>query len=200
VPAFLLAFLAGSARVALVIARVMLPILRTLASVSFRLANATSRGARFAFRIPGGGGGDSKVVGTTNVGGVHVGIVLQGARDLDRAFSAHGREFSREFRKALRDAAEPIAREAEYLAGSGGIRNLDPGDPWATFRIGGRATSVFLAPTQRGSRGGRSAMSRPNLKPLLLDQAMIPSIEHQQHEVKRRVNDVLGRSIRRRFG
>jgi hypothetical protein len=116
-------------------------------------------------------------------------VRVEGLRDLQRAFKLADRKQERDLRTTLRRIAEPVRAEAELLAAAG-IPRI--GLPWSRMRVGVTATSVYVAPKQRGARGGNRR--RPNLAGILLERAMVPAITHNQPrvilEVERMLDDV----------
>lgn len=113
-------------------------------------------------------------------------IRLEGFRELSRAFALADKVLSAELRSGLRDAAEPVRSDAELLAVS---RIPRIGIAWSRMRVGVTRTSVYVAPRQRGARGG--AGKRPNLAALLLGRSMEPALEANIGDVEDAVEDVL---------
>jgi hypothetical protein len=114
-------------------------------------------------------------------------IQVQGLRELSRAFKVADKALTRDLRKSLRQAAEPVRSEAENLA-VGTIRNI--GVPWSRMRIGVTQSAVYLAPRERG-RKTTPARRRPNLATLLLGRSMEPALAHNENEVVQRIDDML---------
>lgn len=105
-------------------------------------------------------------------------LVLDGFRDLQRAFRAADRTLAKELRGTLRGVVEPIRSDAERLAVSA-IPRI--GIPWSRMRIGVTTTSVYLAPRQHGTR--LPQRKRPNLAALLLGRSMEPALASHTQEV-----------------
>jgi len=117
-------------------------------------------------------------------------IVVKGVREMTRAFGRLSKEFPKDVRRKLKDAAEPVRAEAEIQAGIQ-IRNLGQGEPWAGMRTGGGVKIVYIAPKQRGRASKHDPRRRrPNLKPKLL-RAMETAGERKSGEVKAKVDRVL---------
>jgi hypothetical protein len=114
-------------------------------------------------------------------------VVVDGYRELLRAFSVADKTLSKELRSGLRDAAEPVRSDSEALAVAR-IPNI--GLPWSRMRVGITTRSVYIAPRQRGARG-RSTRKRPNLAGLLLGRAMEPALDANIASVSESVDDVL---------
>lgn len=120
-------------------------------------------------------------------------IRVENYKTVLRAFGKASKTVERGFKGSLREAAEPIRDTAERLAGSGAISNLRSGDPWTRMRIGVTSTAVYVAPRERGRRTrSRPAIGRPNLKPLILDNAMEPALDRHRGEVVANIEDLLG--------
>lgn len=115
-------------------------------------------------------------------------IRVEGLRELSRAFAVADKTLSRELRKRLREAADPVRVDAEGLASSR-IRKI--GLTWSRMRVGVTRTSVYVAPRERGLRGIAGPRMRPNLAGLLMERAMIPSLEANIAGVTEAVDDVL---------
>jgi hypothetical protein len=111
---------------------------------------------------------------------------VEGLRDLQRAFRLADRKQEADLKSTLRRVAEPVRAEAELLAASG-IPRI--GLAWSRMRVGVTQTSVYIAPRQRGSRGG--GRRRPNLAGLLLARSMVPAITRNQPRVVREVEQML---------
>jgi hypothetical protein len=114
-------------------------------------------------------------------------IIVDGYRDLVRAFAKAERTVNREFRATLREAAEPVRADAEGMA----VARIEKvGVPWSRMKIGVTTRMVYVAPRQRGTRS--RSRRRPNLAGLLLDRAMTPALEQNRAAVVRSVESMLG--------
>lgn len=119
------------------------------------------------------------------------GLVLQGFTELQRSFAVAGGTVARDFRRELREAAEPVRADAEQLAVAG-IPRI--GLPWARMRVGVTSRSVYVAPRQRGvTSRARVRARRPNLASLLLGRAMEPALDRNIGEVEEKMESLLGR-------
>jgi hypothetical protein len=93
-------------------------------------------------------------------------VRVEGLRDLSKAFRVASREMSKDLRTAIEQAGEPIRQDASNRARtniSGMVRSRVP---WWRMRTGvERSTIGYVAPEQRGYRGGRGKerSRRPNL-------------------------------------
>ena len=113
-------------------------------------------------------------------------VVVDGLADLQRAFAVADKETSREFRDALKDAAEPVREDAERFA-RGRISHI--GSSWSRMRIGVTRRAVYVAPRNKGTRD--RAMRRKNLADLLLSKAMEPALEQNIRHVENEVEQAL---------
>ncbi len=103
-------------------------------------------------------------------------VVVTGLRELQRDLGRYAKDVKKEVRKELQTVAEPIRAKAQNLAAAN-IRNIGP--TWERMRIGVISSGVYLAPKSR-RRGGSP---RPNLAPLLLDDAMQPAVDGSEEMV-----------------
>ena len=117
-------------------------------------------------------------------------VVTSGFPELSRAFGRINKQFSKDLRKQLKLAAEPVRADASRLSGMQ-VRNLGEGDPWTGMRTGGGIKLVYVAPKQKG-RASRSdpRRRRPNLAPHIL-KAMQDALVRNADEVARRANRAL---------
>jgi hypothetical protein len=114
-------------------------------------------------------------------------IIVEGYRELVKAFGAAEREVNREFRATLRKAAEPVRADAESMA----VERIEKvGLPWSRMKVGVTTRMVYVAPRQRGTR--TRARKRPNLAGLLLERAMMPALERNRGQVVDSVESMLG--------
>ncbi len=113
-------------------------------------------------------------------------VRVEGLRELQRAFAVVDKQLSRDLKKTLREAAEPVRSDAESRASSA-IPRI--GLPWSRMRIGVTRSSVYVAPRERGAR--RGSQRRPSLASLLLDRAMMPALEENQPRVLAAVDELL---------
>lgn len=113
-------------------------------------------------------------------------VVVQGLAELSRAFAAADRALSRELRKGLRDAAEPVKADAQTLALE---RIPHMTTDWSRMRVGVTRTSVYVAPRNRGSRSG--TRKRRNLFDLIAGRSLEPALEDNVGDVTQRLDGVL---------
>lgn len=124
-----------------------------------------------------------------NVSGLAGELRIEGLVELNRAFKAAGTDLKKELREQIREAGEPVASKAQVLA-KANISHIGRSG-WWLMRVGATESTVYVAPKQRGHKG-RSSLGRPNLKPLLLDKAMIPALESEHNNIVESFNDMLG--------
>jgi hypothetical protein len=114
-------------------------------------------------------------------------IKVEGLVELNRAFKVADKSLAKEYRAALRDVGEPVRADAERLAVE---RITTVGIPWSRMRVGLTQKVVYVAPKQRGSRGGRGR--RPKFGTKLLERAMLPALNANIDEAERRFERMLG--------
>jgi hypothetical protein len=120
-------------------------------------------------------------------------VVVTGLRELSAAYAKLARDTRLGWRKAERDIAEPVQRDAEALAQA---RITRIGRRWFKMRIGVTRSVVYVAPVQRGvKRKGDQWRRRPNLADLLMDKAMEPALERNEAKVERAVEALLDKAI-----
>lgn len=117
-------------------------------------------------------------------------VRVRGLKELARAFKGISKDLSKELVQELRQAADPVKKEAEQLALTR-IRNMPRTPEWAGMRIAvAKSRGTVTMYPQRRRRGGSA---RPNLATLLMDEAMDPGLEHNQQKVINRIDGLLGR-------
>jgi hypothetical protein len=121
-------------------------------------------------------------------------VVIKGHREIARAFAKLNKDFPKDLRKHLKEAAEPVRADAETLAGQS-IRNLGSGDPWTQMRVGGGVKLVYIAPKQKGRASKNNPRKRrPNLRPLVLKQ-MKAALERNRSQVVSKAQDALRKAV-----
>jgi hypothetical protein len=139
-------------------------------------------------------------------------IAVRGLKELNQLLAKAGPEIAKRARASAREVAEPVRVDAERLARSqiSGIRRqvfssavslptvgrsrsrLQAIRPdWSRMRIGVTRTLVYVAPVMRGHKTG--PLRRPNLKPLLLGEAMEPALELHADELEQRIAEHVDR-------
>ena len=120
-------------------------------------------------------------------------VVVQGLRELNRAFADTDRETRLGWKAEQRRIAEPIRKDAEQKALQSIARM--PGSPkWARMRVGVTRQMVYVAPRQRGARtAGRRGYRRPNLADLLETRALVPAGEQHEHQVDAEMERLIDR-------
>jgi hypothetical protein len=116
-------------------------------------------------------------------------VIVEGERELFRAFAHADREARLGLRRTFREVAEPVRADAEELALQT-IRNMPKSPKWAKMRTGVTQKLVYVAPRQKGTRG-RGRGRRPNLADLLMGRAMEPALRRHEPEIEARVERAL---------
>jgi hypothetical protein len=112
-------------------------------------------------------------------------VLVEGERELFRAFAKADRDSRLFVRHEFRQIAEPIRSDAEQLA-LGQIHNMPKSPKWARMRTGVTQRLVYVAPRQKGVRG-RGPKRRPNFGDLLMGRAMEPALERNEAGIERAV-------------
>lgn len=123
-------------------------------------------------------------------------IEVEGLAELDRAFGQVDKELRKRLRLAEREAAAPVAAVSRELAVSeiSGMRRQRSID-WSQFRIGSNATTVYVAPKERGRRGHRGpAGKRPNLANMLIEK-MDKAVERERSRVERAIERAIDEAV-----
>lgn len=118
-------------------------------------------------------------------------LVVNGLKEVSRAFALAERETRLAFNTGMRAIAEPVQRDAENLA-KDDIRNI--GKSWWKMRIGQTRGMVYVAPRNRGIKGrGVGGMRRPKFAGLLMDRSMEPALHRNEPEIARGVDAMMSR-------
>ena len=118
-------------------------------------------------------------------------VRVVGLAELQRAFGLANRAVQQDMRDALAEAAAPVRRDAQTLAGTT-ISRLRPGDPWTGMRVGVSRSIAYVAPVERGTKGrANQRKRRPNLADLLMGRAMEPALDRNAEKVARRIDGLL---------
>lgn len=129
------------------------------------------------------------------------GFVLVGNLDsINRSINQSGRLIQSGLRDELREAAEPVKRDAERLSRSeiSGMRRArrDP-PPWSVQRIGQTVHEVYVAPNERGVKSRTdSGRRRPRFAQLLLGRAYEPALLGNEGKVRASVDAWLNKIVR----
>ncbi len=118
-------------------------------------------------------------------------VKVEGLTQLERALKEAQPAVYHELRKALEAAGEPVAARAHGLA----VQNIPTvTDPWSQFRVGSTTQVVYVAPKQRGSKGG--PRKRPKFASLLIKRALEPAVPFAEVELQRQAEAALHRAVR----
>ena len=109
-----------------------------------------------------------------------VGIRVKGADELEKAFRQLRKEVLRELRPTLREAADPVRRQAQQL--------FEPIDPMsaAGYRVRVRMRGVAVEQSRKRTTG-----AHPQFGVLQMQTALLPALEMHQAEVIRRVDAMI---------
>ncbi len=107
-------------------------------------------------------------------------IRVKGLRELQRDFRKMGGVLPKEMREGLREAAEPVRREATAL--------FSPvnADSAASYRVRVRARGVSVEQSKRRTTG-----MRPDYGRLQMGRALLPALEARANDVVRRLEQML---------
>jgi hypothetical protein len=119
-------------------------------------------------------------------------VEVVGLRGLTGGFALAEREVRLGLRTELREATEPVRREAEGLAVQR-IRRMSSSPRWSQMRTGQTRSVVYVAPKARGvkTRNPHDPRRRPNLANLLRDRALEPALEMHERQVEDSVERLL---------
>lgn len=115
-------------------------------------------------------------------------IRVRGLTDLNRAFKVADKSLRTNWRREQRAIGEPVATMAQALA-LGRISGLASSSTWAQMRVGVTTRVVYVAPKNRR----RTGSARKNLAPLLMERAMLPSLQANEENTIRKVDMLLDR-------
>lgn len=116
---------------------------------------------------------------------------VDGLRQLNQAMARAPKVLKKEWRAGQRKIAEPTRRMAEYRALTE-ISNMPESVEWSRMRTGITQKVVYVAPKEK-SRRARALLyaRRPNLATLLMDRAMLPSLDHNAAQIMREFDGFL---------
>ncbi len=111
-------------------------------------------------------------------------VIVHGARELEAAFEEVKVRVDPDVGKTL-SAAGRVVRDAAQDLAVANISNI--GGPWSRMKSGRRGTMVYVAGKQHSSGGS----PRPNLSPLLFNQALLPAARANDENTTRAVEAAL---------
>ncbi len=130
-------------------------------------------------------------------------VLVEGLAGINRSLKISGPLVSKALRLGMREAAEPVKRDAERLSRtglSGMTRAKKSPPPWSVQKIGQTQHEVYIKPTQRGLRGrsrtageGRRASK---FVELMYGRSYDPALERNQAMVRATVDAQLTRVMR----
>lgn len=120
-------------------------------------------------------------------------IRVEGFAEYQRAISRSEKVIRDGFRKELREAAEPVRRDAQALAIIE-IPRMHKSPQWARMRTGITRNLVYVVPREKGTK--RRPNKRPNLAVKLLNEAMSTALDRNIAGVEAHVDRLLTKSVR----
>lgn len=124
-------------------------------------------------------------------------IVVTGLDKIQRDLARSVPAVSEGLRVGLREAAEPVKRDAETLARTQipGMRRaaVSPA-PWSEMRIGVTQRAVYVAPRQR--RRTNQSLRRPNLFDLIMNRSFEPALDRNMAAVEATVDRAITLALR----
>lgn len=118
-------------------------------------------------------------------------VHIEGLAELRTAFRVAGERMDRDLDDALKSSAEPVKIAAQ--ANTSAIRNLreprSDGISWRSMRVGITRHTVYVAPVNRGRRGGSGR--RRNLFDLLMQRSLEPALSANRSRVEQEVKDAV---------
>lgn len=124
-------------------------------------------------------------------------VIVLNLDDVNRSLARAGPLIYKASRLGLREAAEPVKRDAGELSRSelsGMNRAKREPPPWSIQKIGQNIHGVYMVPKQKGTRGDpRNPRSRPNFSTLMLGKVYDPAMERNKLKVRIAVDNWLGR-------
>lgn len=124
------------------------------------------------------------------------GFKVRGFTDLQRALKNADRDVRLGVKREMRDAAEPVKRDAETLTATR-IRRMSRSPQWSRMRVGVTQRVVYVAPKQRGLGRGDHPAKRPKLSGLMLTRAMEPALRQNESQIRRDFEQMLNDMARR---
>lgn len=114
---------------------------------------------------------------------IQVSVSSSQVRFVNRALAHVSAEMENGARKEMLAIGALVEKDAETFALTR-IRNMPRSPGWADMRVGANNELVYVVPSRRGVKRGRR--KRPNLAPLMLQQAMRPAKQKNEPEIVRR--------------
>ena len=120
-------------------------------------------------------------------------IRVDGLAELQRAFTAADRALREDLRDALQEAAAPVRRDAQTLAGTTiSHMTTNRATDWSRMRIGMAGGSVvYVAPVERGGRARANQRLRRRRFKGILGSRMDMALERNRAAVLRRMDGLL---------
>ncbi len=130
-------------------------------------------------------------------------ILIEGLASINRSLKMSGPLVANGLRLGMREAAEPVKRDADRLSRSGlsGMKRASKSPPpWSVQKIGQTQHEVYIKPTQRGLRG-RSRSAGENRRAskfveLMYGRSYDPALDRNRGLVRAIVDAQLSRVVR----
>ena len=123
-------------------------------------------------------------------------VIVSGFTELERDLKATSPALLKAMRVGLRQAVEPIKRDAERLSRSeisGMNRARVKPPPWSVQKIGETTREVYMVPNEKGARARTdSKRRRPNFAALMMGRSYDPALEQNRAQVANTVDHVIG--------
>ncbi len=114
---------------------------------------------------------------------IQVSVSSSQVRLVNRALAHVSQEMENGARAEMLAIGGLVEKDAESFA-LARIRNMPRSPGWADMRVGANNDLVYVVPSRRGVKRGKR--KRPNLAPLMLQQAMRPAKQKNEPEIIRR--------------
>lgn len=129
-----------------------------------------------------------------------VSVEVIGLVQINRALAQAGPLIYRAARQGMREAAEPVRKEAGVLsvAELSGMKRTKP-NTWQVQKVGVKQAEVYLVPKMKGKRRGRTAADAKRaykFVELMMGKSYEPALEHNKARVRLAVDTTLGKAIR----
>ncbi len=129
-------------------------------------------------------------------------VIVVNLAEINRNLRRSGKEVSAATHKGLLEAAEPVKRDADVFSRSqiSGMKRarLSP-PPWSIQKEGSTVSEVYIVPTQRGRRQGRTEGDRrraDKFVEIMFGKSYNPALERNRALVVQTVDNWLGRVTR----
>ncbi len=128
-------------------------------------------------------------------------VIVANLGAINRSLAKSGPLVYKAMRNGLLEAAGPVKRDADSLSRSqisGMKRAKAQPPPWSIQKEGAKVTEVYIVPTEKGKRGGRTDGDRQRATKfvaLMYGRSYNPALEHNRGLVAASVDSWLTRVI-----